>query len=92
MRQASKRVPESAEKTVFAAPRREFITLLGGAAAGWRAQEGAMPVIEFLNVTSPETTDERLRSFRQALKETGYIEGFFTSRSGLSRRDSAERR
>jgi hypothetical protein len=51
-----------------------------------------MPVIEFLNVTSPETTDERLRSFRQALKETGYIEGLFTSRSGLSRRDSAERR
>jgi hypothetical protein len=35
MRQASKHVPESAEKTVFAAPRREFITLLGGAAAGW---------------------------------------------------------
>jgi putative tryptophan/tyrosine transport system substrate-binding protein len=59
--------------------RRKFLAALGGGAVAWplaaHAQQPAMPVIGLLHPTSLDAFAERLRGFRQGLKDIGYVEG-----------------
>ena len=59
--------------------RREFITLLGGAAVTWplsaRAQKAAMPVIGFLNSASPDAFAPFVSSFHRGLEAVGFVDG-----------------
>ena len=80
----SRAAPESNTMTLLGARgatmrRREFLGLLGSAAAAWpfaaHTQQAGMPVIGFMSTRSPEDSAHLLAAFRQGLGETGFIEG-----------------
>jgi len=71
--------------------RREFITLVGGAAAAWplaaRGQQSGLPVVGYLNLGSPESDASRLTGLRRGLNQTGYVEAR-TWRSNIAGRET----
>src|SRR5262245_4236533 len=71
--------PESPAGGQVPMKRREFISLLGSAAAGWplvaRAQQTAMLVVGYLGSTTPEMSTKRLAAFRKGLRDAGFEEG-----------------
>jgi hypothetical protein len=64
---------------VFDLRRRQFITLLGGAAAAWplaaRAQQAAISVIGVISAIDLESSASRMTGFRRSLNELGFVEG-----------------
>src|ERR1700687_3779891 len=72
-------IPVGSRQMTFDIGRRQFISMLGGAAATWPlaalAQQPKMPVIGLLNGGAPDTNVDYLRAFRQSLGDAGFVEG-----------------
>ena len=75
--------------------RREFITIVGGAAT-WpvaaRAQQAAMPVVGFLSAGSPDGWEPMMAGFQLGLKDMGYVAGWRSSTTGWRGDWTARRR